>query len=55
MPTEIWARFPEVRVLRRVEADCGTGMPTNAASEGIGALFVQRSPHEESPYPYHIQ
>jgi hypothetical protein len=36
MPAEIWTSFREVRLLRRVVQDPGTGVRIIAAAEGIG-------------------
>jgi hypothetical protein len=55
MPAEIWARFREVRVLRRVEEDPRTSVRRTAAAEGIGVPLVWRILHKQSLYPYHIQ
>jgi hypothetical protein len=50
MPAETWARFREVRVLRRAEEDPGTSVRRIAAAEGIGVPLAWRTLH-----PYHIQ
>jgi hypothetical protein len=55
VPAEIWVRFPEVRVLRRVEEDPGTSMWRILAAEDIGVALIWRILHEQSRYPYHIQ